>query len=121
MTLRSPATAADFPHFVAWYGCSPTFDLLASPQYRLSCRDEWYVWRVAGINAISLPRLHHAKPDQLNSLCTAALADVLQCHRIKRLPPTQRPAAWKARFDAKFPINDVWTYRVPPTHPLHEK
>lgn len=60
MALRTSALPGDFVNFYAWYGLVPSFKEAAEEGFSLSCLDQWFGWRVAGINAFWLPRIHHA-------------------------------------------------------------
>lgn len=60
MSLRTPALPSDFTYFSAWYGKIPSFAEYGDSSFRPSCSDAWFSWRVANLNSLYLPRLHHA-------------------------------------------------------------
>ena len=60
MSLKTNALPRDFIHFGGWYGLLPSFENAQEEGFSLSCADEWFGWRLAGINAFWLPRIHHA-------------------------------------------------------------
>eukprot|EP00918_Siedleckia_nematoides_P102704 GHVU01224250.1.p1 GENE.GHVU01224250.1~~GHVU01224250.1.p1 ORF type:complete len:133 (-),score=9.59 GHVU01224250.1:331-729(-) len=129
MSLRTTALPEDFQYFEAWFGQCPRFDFMlpsscsssrtpAAAEWKLSCADEWFLFRVASINAWYLPRVAHLDT-RFTQVWFRGLEDLASCYRVKRIgDPHMRMRAWRQRFARLYPRNDVWEYREVPRNPL---
>ncbi|XP_026193952.1 uncharacterized abhydrolase domain-containing protein DDB_G0269086 [Cyclospora cayetanensis] len=105
MSLKTPALPRDFCNFGGWYGLLPSFSSAQEEGFSLSCLDEWFGWRLAGINAFWLPRIHHATHD-ISGVWMRGLDRLLQCRAAASAAPADRPRLLQQMFREQHPLND---------------
>lgn len=115
MSTRTSAIADDFPHFLAWYGRTPDFNYLAHLD-DFHCRDQWFMLRQL-VDMRYYAQFQYTESENYNTkLIMRRIEDLNICRKIKKLPSSDRPAAYQRWFLQRRPQpeNDVWEYRTPP-------
>ena len=116
MSIRTTAIAEDFPHFDAWYGNLPDFRYLKSFD-KFHCRDEWFKLRQL-VDMRYYAQFQYTESENYGlKLILSRIEQVARCRRIKKLPESERPEAYRNWFSETrktVPFNDVWEYREQP-------
>eukprot|EP00419_Tripos_fusus_P020225 CAMPEP_0172749040 /NCGR_PEP_ID=MMETSP1074-20121228/146423_1 /TAXON_ID=2916 /ORGANISM="Ceratium fusus, Strain PA161109" /LENGTH=124 /DNA_ID=CAMNT_0013580897 /DNA_START=29 /DNA_END=400 /DNA_ORIENTATION=- len=115
MSTRTPAVPDDFPHFVAWYGQTPSFEHAKVRGKDFNCKDQVFHIRQL-VDARYYLHWHYSDADSygVGSYFQAA-EDWLRCRRIRKMVPADRPQALQEWFREKHASpNTVWEYRRPP-------
>ncbi|CDJ37919.1 hypothetical protein, conserved [Eimeria tenella] len=113
MSLKTCALPRDFLYFDSWFGLLPSFAAAAQQGSSSSCFDEFFGWRLAGINAFTLHKVHHANED-ISGVWMRGLDRLLQCRAAAAAAEADRPRLLLQLFLQQHPPNDVWKYRSPP-------
>merc|ERR1712216_441937 len=104
----------DFPHFVAWFGRTPSSAHARIRSKEFGCREQVFRMRQL-VDARYYLHWHYADADSYGpSAYFQAAEDWLRCRRIKAMDPIQRPAELKKWFLEKYKVNNIWEYREAP-------
>lgn len=112
---RTNALPDDFPHLLAWFGKTPSFEFVKDKKI-FHCRDEWFKLRQL-VDMRYYANFVYTEHENYNlKTIMKRIEDVSVCRKIKRMAnDEERQTAYRNWFEKRRPpINDVWEYKEPP-------
>jgi hypothetical protein len=113
--LRTAAIPDDFPHLLAWFGQTPTFDYVTE-QKKFHCRDEWFKLRQLVDMRYYSNFVYVENENYTVGLIMKRIEDVSICRKIRKIGnDEERRIAYMNYYNMRRnPVNDVWQYKEPP-------
>jgi hypothetical protein len=114
-TIRTNAIPDDFPHLLAWFGKTPSFEFVKD-QKKFHCRDEWFKFRQL-VDMRYYANFVYTEHDNYNlQTIMKRIEDISVCRKIRKMgDDEERRKAYTAWFEKRRnTANDVWEYKTPP-------
>lgn len=113
--IRTNAIPDDFPHIMAWFGLTPSFEYVKDRK-AFHCRDEWFKFRQL-MDMRYYANFVYTEHENYNlKTVMKRIEDISVCRRIRKIGNDEdRRVAYQNWFDNRRTVlNDVWEYRDPP-------
>jgi hypothetical protein len=113
--LRTNAIPDDFPHLLAWFGKTPSFEFVKNRK-AFHCRDEWFKFRQL-VDMRYYANFVYTEHENYNlKTIMKRIEDISVCRKIKKIDDDEeRVIAYRNWFEKRrYPVNDVWEYKEPP-------
>ena len=113
--VRTNAIPDDFPHLLAWFGMTPSFEYVKNKK-TFHCRDEWFKFRQL-VDMRYYANFVYTEHENYNlPTIMRRIEDISVCRRIRKIGDDEaRRVAYQNWFEKRRnAINDVWEYKDPP-------